>query len=64
MSKFRKELEILINKQSRENRSDTPDWILARFLDDCLIIFENATNLRSEFYNVKKIKGNKEIITK
>lgn len=33
---FEKELAILINKYSKENESDTPDFILARYLKDCL----------------------------
>ena len=51
MSKFRKELEILINKHSKENNSDTPDFILAEYLNDCLIAFDKATNARSKWYN-------------
>ncbi len=36
-----KELEVLINKYSQENISDTPDFILARFMLSCL----NAWNI-------------------
>ena len=32
---FRKELACLINRYSRENGSDTPDFILADYLDGC-----------------------------
>lgn len=33
---FEKELAILINKYSKENESDTPDFILAQYLKGCL----------------------------
>ncbi len=49
-SEFRKELEALINKYSRENLSDTPDFILAEFLGGCLITFEAATRERERWY--------------
>lgn len=29
---FEKELEMLINKHSKENESDTPDFVLAQYL--------------------------------
>lgn len=39
---FQEELENLINRHSKENGSDTPDYILARFLNDCLDAFNSA----------------------
>jgi len=47
---FRKELENLINKYSRENGSDTPDFILARYLDNALNNFDAAVKEREEWY--------------
>lgn len=41
-TQFENEVRNLINSQSREWRSDTPDFILARFLESCLIAFEVA----------------------
>ena len=52
--KFKKELENLINKQSMENGSDTPDFILAEYLSECLKAFNKAVNTRDEWYNMKK----------
>jgi hypothetical protein len=49
--RFRKELENLINKQSMENGSDTPDMILANYLTDCLRAFDMATTDRTKWYN-------------
>ena len=45
---FKKELEALINKHSMENGSDTPDYVLADFLLDCLKAFDKATMARDK----------------
>ena len=45
------ELKELINRYSRENRSNTPDFILAEYLYHCLVAFENATNQRTGWYS-------------
>lgn len=37
---FEKELTSLINHHSLEKRSGTPDFILARYLVDCLKTYE------------------------
>ncbi len=50
MDEFRKELEILINKHSMEQFSNTPDFILANFLTSCLTAFDSATRSREEWY--------------
>lgn len=47
---MQKELEDLINKYSRENKSDTPDFILANYLMDCLSAFEQAVVQRTKWY--------------
>jgi hypothetical protein len=47
---FRQELEGLINKCSLENGSDTPDFILAQYLVDCLRAYDTATQRRAEWY--------------
>lgn len=49
-TKFRKELETLINQNSMENGSNTPDFILAEYLHDCLKAFDVAVNKREAFY--------------
>jgi len=43
---FRKDLTSLLNSISIENLSDTPDFILAHFLTDCLEAFNSAINKR------------------
>lgn len=47
---FRLELANLINKFSKENGSDTPDYILASYLTDCLEAFDSAVKSRTLWY--------------
>ena len=54
MSQFRKDLEVLINQNSMENESNTPDFILADYLEDCLNAFDKAVCKRSEWYKREK----------
>lgn len=49
---FEKELEQLINKYSKENTSDTPDFILAEYLNNCLSAFAITTQKRDRWYGV------------
>lgn len=48
---FEKGLAELINRHSRENRSDTPDFVLANFLTRALHAFEVSTVSRD--YHVR-----------
>jgi len=50
VSEFEKELEGLINRYSEENRSNTPDFILARYLVICLSAWNQATAQREVWY--------------
>jgi hypothetical protein len=50
MTPFEKELEGLINKYSLENASNTPDFILAEYLKDCLSAFNTAVKKRTDWY--------------
>lgn len=50
---FRAELEHLINRHSMENGSNTPDFLLAEFLNDCLRAFDTATRARDTWYGVE-----------
>jgi len=47
---FRKELEQVINRHSKENGSNTPDFILAVYLVSCLRAFDDAVNCRESWY--------------
>lgn len=48
--KFYDELVSLINSHSKENESDTPDFILAEYLLDCLSTFNRNIRRREEWY--------------
>lgn len=47
---FRKELESLVNRHSMESGSNTPDFILAEYLTDCLAAFDKALHERTRWY--------------
>jgi hypothetical protein len=49
-SAFRHQLEHLLNGHSKENGSDTPDFILAEYLITCLKAFDCATRSRTRWY--------------
>ncbi len=54
---FRRKLEVLINSHSMENGSDTPDFILAQYLADCLASFDLAVKLRTKWYAPEQTTG-------
>ena len=47
-SGFREELETLINRYSRENKSNTPDFVLADYLVNCLNAYDRAVEWRDK----------------
>ena len=51
MDTFKDELRDLINKHSMENGSDTPDWLLAKYLCLCLDAFDETIRIRTEWYD-------------
>lgn len=53
MKTFKKELEELINSYSIENESDTPDFLLAQYLSDCLNVYKKAIKQREKWYGRK-----------
>jgi hypothetical protein len=50
MKTFEQELAELINRYSQENASNTPDFILARYLCNCLDNFARAMRQREAWY--------------
>lgn len=48
--KIQRNFAWVINKLSLENRSNTPDYILADFLIDCLEAFERAARRRDRWW--------------
>jgi hypothetical protein len=51
---FKQELAEVINRHGMEGNSDTPDFILADFLGDCLAGFEYAVRQRNNWYGRAK----------
>lgn len=47
---FQSELGSLINRYSKENESNTPDFILAQYLIGCLETFNAAVKRREDWY--------------
>jgi len=47
---FISELRELLNRRSMENGSDTPDFILAQYLTECLRAWNRATKRREDWY--------------
>jgi hypothetical protein len=50
MSDFEKAIMEMINKFSMENASNTPDYILATYLNNCLNTFNEAVQQREIYY--------------
>ena len=62
MNAFEQELAGLLNKHNYDQRCETPDFVLARYVDMCLKAYENATHVRDTLCNHKQtweIKDNK-----
>ncbi len=51
VSQFEKELADLLNCHSKENGSNTPDFILAQYLNNCLENFNEIVRRRSVWSN-------------
>jgi hypothetical protein len=49
-SDLRDEIAAVINSHSAENGSDTPDWLLARYLMRCIEAFDEAVRAREKWY--------------
>jgi hypothetical protein len=47
---LRRDIETAINSNSAENGSNTPDFMLAEYLTDCLAAFDKAVIAREQWY--------------
>lgn len=54
---LRSELSSLLNRFSRENFSNTPDFILRDYLWDALNAFERSVKCRDEWYGINPEPG-------
>ena len=61
MSKFKYELKEMINRNSLENTSDTPDFILAEFLTECLGAWDRAFAKRKDWYSNRSTEAEDEV---
>lgn len=50
MTAFMDDIQDVINRHSAENISNTPDFILAQYLDQCLNAFDVAVQQRETWY--------------
>lgn len=60
-SKFRRDLAELLNANSMEAGSDTPDFVLAEFMADCLTAFDMATQARDVWYSKDVLRPKGEV---
>lgn len=58
MADFQEELRALLNRHSRENESNTPDFILAQYLARCLNAFDNAIVNRELWWGMRHTGNN------
>lgn len=56
-TQFRRDLESVINRNSKENGSDTPDFILAGYLEACLVAYDATVIAREQWYGRAVGKG-------
>ena len=63
MNAFKEELITLINKHSRENGSDTPDFLLGEYLIGCLNNFDTIVAKRDQWYFDDSDKPLTDVIT-
>lgn len=64
MNDFYSELCSLINRYSAENDSNTPDYLLVKFIEGCLNSFNNVTKERDKWYGVHLEPANKYFLKK
>lgn len=57
LTSLAEEFRAIINKASREEDSNTPDFILADFMLHSLEAFELASNRREVWYGVEHVPG-------
>ncbi len=56
---FKAELVHLVNRHSMENESNTPDYLLADYLMDCLHAYKRVHNRTNDWFGIKP--WNKEV---
>ena len=54
---FKIELAELLNKHSKENGSDTPDYLLANYLIQCMDVFDKIVIDRDSWYGRNRVQN-------
>ena len=54
---FRRELTAVLNKYSLENGSNTPDYMLADYLIECLRALDTTLRARARWYGRMDVPG-------
>ena len=54
---FEEELQALLNKWSLEGYSNTPDFLLAKFITNCVSAFNEVTRARDRWYGIELVPG-------
>lgn len=52
-NQFETELRQLLNRHSKENGSNTPDYLLAGYLIDCLAAYDRVLTARDKWFDFK-----------
>jgi hypothetical protein len=55
--RFRKQIAAVINMEGRENNSNTPDFLLAEFMESCLVAAEHLIGAREDWYGYHSKPG-------
>ncbi len=54
---FEQEIAKVINRFSKENESNTPDFILADYLASCMLAYNKAISERDRWYGITPRPG-------
>lgn len=60
-SDFEKDLEHIINKHCKENDSNTPDFLLAKYMLGCLEVYNTAVKARDKWYGFSPFGESKNL---
>ena len=58
---FERELQSLLNNHSKENESNTPDFLLSEFLTGCLKAYNTALKKRDKWFDINVWKEDDKI---
>jgi len=61
MSDFTRELESLIKRHCKENDSNTPDFILAKYMEGCLRVYNETVTERDKWYGFSPFSSSRNL---